>query len=210
MGRCHYEAATSFLQKALRYFRQEGEDFDVAHVTNYLGIVALTHGDMGQATQTFEEGLAVARRIGDRSSAYIALYNLAQVALSRGDHDGAATLFGEGITLSKQLGDRASAAYCLEGLATVASAPGDAERCGRLIGAAERLHEAVGVPVYVYYESHRPTYGRAIAAVRSRLGEERFEEARAEGHAMTFEQTVEYALEREEAAPDSAASGLSG
>jgi predicted ATPase/transcriptional regulator with XRE-family HTH domain len=210
MGRCHYEAATSFLQKALRYFRQEGEDFDVAHVTNYLGIVALTHGDMGQATQTFEEGLAVARRIGDRSSAYIALYNLAQVALSRGDHDGAATLFGEGITLSKQLGDRASAAYCLEGLATVASAPGDAERCGRLIGAAERLHEAVGVPVYVYYESHRPTYGRAIAAVRSRLGEEGFEEARAEGHAMTFEQAVEYALEREEAAPDSAASGMSG
>ena len=84
----------------------------------------------------------------------------------------------------------------------VASTRGQPERCAHLIGAAERLHEAVGVPVYVYYESHRPAYGRAIAAVRSRLGEEGFEEARAEGHAMTFEQAVEYALEREEASPD--------
>jgi hypothetical protein len=32
---------------------------------------------------------------------------------------------------------------------------------------AEGLHEAVGVPIYVYYEPHRPMYGRTITAVRS-------------------------------------------
>ncbi len=76
----------------------------------------------------------------------------------------------------------------------VAGAWGQAERSGRLIGAAEGLHEAVGVPVYVYYEPHRPIYERARAAVRSRLGEVGFEGARAEGQAMTFQQAVEYAL----------------
>jgi hypothetical protein len=70
----------------------------------------------------------------------------------------------------------------------------DAEHCGRLIGAAEGLHEAVGVPVYVYYEPHRSIYRRTMVAVRSRLGEGGSEEARAEGHAMTFEQAIEYAL----------------
>src|SRR3712207_9432680 len=98
----------------------------------------------------FEGGLAVARRIGDRSSTYIALYNLAQAALSRSDYDGAASLLEEGVTLSEQMRDRANVAYCLEGLAVVANARGEAERSGRLIGVAEGLHEAVGVAGYLY------------------------------------------------------------
>lgn len=156
-------------------------------------------GDDRQATPMFEEGLAVARRIGDRTSTYIALYNLALVALSRSDYDGAALLFEEGVTLSEQMGDRANVAYCLEGLAVVADARGATERSGRLIGAAEGLHEAIGVPVHVYYEPHRLMYERTVAAVRSCLGEEAFEEAQEQGREMTFEQAVGYALEREEA-----------
>jgi non-specific serine/threonine protein kinase len=85
-------------------------------------------------------------------------------------------------------------AYCLEGLAVVASARGEAERSGHLIGAAEGLHEAVGVPVYVYYEPHRSLYESTVATVRAKLGEEDFEEARERGRAMTFEQAVAYAL----------------
>jgi hypothetical protein len=120
----------------------------------------------------------VARRIGDRGSAYIALYNLAQVALSYGDHDRAATLFEEGVTLSGQMGDRANVPYSLEGLAVVATARGNAQRSARLIGAAEGLHEAVGVPAYVYYEPYRSLDERTMAAIRSELGEEAFETAR--------------------------------
>ena len=168
-------------------------------MTTFLGMAALMGGDESQAAPMFEEGLAVARRIGDRTSTYIALYNLAQAALSRNDYDGAAPLFKEGVTLSEQMGDRANVAYCLEGLAVVANARGEAERSGRLIGAAEGLHEAVGVPVYVYYEPHRSMYERTVAAVRSRLGRKAFEEARKRGREMTFEQAVGYALEREEA-----------
>jgi non-specific serine/threonine protein kinase len=76
----------------------------------------------------------------------------------------------------------------------VANACGEAERSGRLIGAAEGLHEAVGVPVYVYYEPHRSMYERTVVTVRSELGEEAFEEARADGRRMSFEQAVAYAL----------------
>jgi predicted ATPase/DNA-binding XRE family transcriptional regulator len=199
MSGSNYEAATSHLQEALRSFRQLDDSYGVAHVTTFLGMVALMRGDEGQATAMFEEGLAVARRIGDRSSTYIALYNLAQAALSRSDYDEAALLFEEGVTLSEQMGDRANVAYCLEGLAVVANGRGEAERSGRLIGAAEGLHEAVGVPVYVYYEPYHSMYERTVAAVRSWLGGEAFEEVRAEGRAMTFEQAVGYALEREEA-----------
>ena len=143
----------------------------------------------------------MARQIGDRGSAYIALYNLAQVALSHGDHDRAATLFEEGLSLSGQMGDRANVAYCFEGLAVVASARGEAERCARLVGAAEGLHEAVGVPAYVYYESYRSLYKRTMAAVRSELGAGTFEEARERGREMTFEEAVGHAVEYDEPWP---------
>jgi hypothetical protein len=57
------------------------------------------------------------------------------------------------------------------------------------------------VPVYVYYEPYHSIYERTVAAVRSQMGEETFEEVREEGRAMTFEQAVAYGLEREEASP---------
>jgi predicted ATPase/DNA-binding XRE family transcriptional regulator len=201
MSGSDYEAATSHLKEALRSFRQLDEGYGVAHVTNFLGMVTLMRGDEGQARPMFEEGLAVARRIGDRTSTFIALYNLAQTGLARSDYDGAAPLFEEGVALSEQMGDRANVAYCLEGLAVVANSRGEAERSACLIGAAEGLHEAVGVPVYVYYEPHRSMYERTVAAVRSWLGGEVFEEARERGREMTFEEAVEYALERKEASP---------
>jgi predicted ATPase/DNA-binding XRE family transcriptional regulator len=198
MSGSDHEAATSHLQEALRSFRQLDEGYGVAHVTNFLGMVALMRGNQVQATAMFEEGLAAARRRGDRTSTCTALYNLAQAALSRSDYDEATLLFEEGLTLSEQMRDRANVAYCLEGLAMVANSRGETKRSARLIGAAEGLHEAVGVPVYSYYEPHRSRYERTVAAVRSHLGPDAFEEARAEGMSMTFEQSVAHALEDDE------------
>ena len=82
-GKTDYEAATSHLQEALRSFREVGEDHGVAHMTNFLGMIALRRGEPGRAERMFEEGLEVARRIGDRNSANIALYNLERVMNSR-------------------------------------------------------------------------------------------------------------------------------
>src|SRR4028118_1804055 len=94
------ESATSHLQEALRSFRLLDEGYGAAHVTTLLGMVARMRGDEGRAALMFEEGLAAARRIGDRSSTYIALYNLAQAALSRSDHDGGAPPLEEAARLS--------------------------------------------------------------------------------------------------------------
>jgi tetratricopeptide (TPR) repeat protein len=194
MERSDYEAAVSHLKGALRSYRVVDADYGVALVITFLGMVELMRGEEGEATAMFEEGLSLARRIGDSNSATVALYNLAQMSFSRGDPARAATLFEEAVIISEQVRDRAALAYCLEGLAVVANAQGEAERCARLIGTAEGLHEAVGIPVYVYYELHRSPYESTVAAVRSQMGEA-FEAARADGRAMTFEQAVEYALE---------------
>ena len=71
------------------------------------------------------------------------------------------------------------------------------------------LHEA-GAPVYNHSMPDRSLYERTKAVVRSRPGRPAFEEARAKGQEMPFEQAVEYALEDDEASPTQAASGASG
>jgi hypothetical protein len=168
----------------------------------WLGTVALIQGDQGRAIPMFEEGLAQARRRGDRLGTYNALYNLAQVALARGDHELTSRMLKEGVTLSEEIGDQANLSYFLEGLAMVAGMRGEAERSARLLGAAERLLEEAGASVYNYYKPDRSLYERITVDVRSRLGEEGLGEARAEGRSMTFEQAVAYALEDHDTSPN--------
>jgi predicted ATPase/DNA-binding XRE family transcriptional regulator len=199
MDRKDFKEATSCLEEALAILRRAGEDGVAPVVRIWLGTVALIQGDHDRAVPMFEEGLRQARKRGDRLGTYNALYNLAQVALARGDHELATRMLEEGVTHSEQIGDRANLSYFLEGLAIVAGMEGDAEHSARLLGAAERLLEEAGTSVYNYYKPDRSLYDRTTANVRSRLGEEGFEEAWAEGRTMTFEQAVGYALERDAA-----------
>jgi tetratricopeptide (TPR) repeat protein len=201
MHRRDYEAATSCFEEALPLFRRSGEEVQVPVMHALLGTALLIQGDHDRAVPMFEEGLAMARRRGDRIGVCSALYHLAQVALVREDYGLATRILEEGVAISEQMRDRANLSYFLEGLAVVAGVQGSAERSTRLFGTAEGLLDAVGAPVYNYYKPDPSLYEQTISATRSRLGEADFEEVRAEGRAMTFEQAVAYALEEDDASP---------
>jgi predicted ATPase len=202
LNRQDLETARSWLQEALSLYLEVGDnDQMISNVRNRLGTLLLIQGDHDRAATMIEEGLALARKRGDRLGINDALYVLTQIAQARGDHDLAARRFEEGVALSAEMGDRANLGYFLEGLAVVAGVRVEAKRSVCLFGAAEGLLEAVEAPVYDYFEPNRSLYERTKAAMRSQLGEEAFEAAWAEGRAMTFEQAVEYALGREEASP---------
>lgn len=195
------EAAARFEEALGLYLAAGGNDQMVSFVRTQLGTVLLLRGDRDRAAEMMEEGLAVARRVGDRTSTYVALYNLAQVALAGDDLASAASLLMEGVTLSRDMRDQANLAHFSEALAVVTERRGEPERSARLFGVAEGLLEEVGAPVYNYYLPDRSLYDKTRAAVRSELGEESFEEARNEGRELGFERAVVYALEKDAAAP---------
>jgi tetratricopeptide (TPR) repeat protein len=160
-------------------------------VLNFLGVIPLSQGDFGRAASLFEEGLGVARRVGDRLPIRVSLFNLALSRQAMGDLAGARESLEEGLKLSAEAGDGASAAYFLEGLAGLADDPA---RAGRLFGAGEALLDAQGgAPVYAYAPD-RSRRDRAVAAARSRTDAATFEEAWAQGQSMGLVQAVEYAL----------------
>ena len=200
-ARGDFEAANRHLEESLSIFHASGEEGLAAQVHTWLGMVLLPQGDLDGAEQRFEEGLALGRRIGDRLSIYQALFNLAQLALARSDYDMATSRFSDGIVPAEEMGDHINVAVFLEGLAVVAGARGQDERSARLFGAAEVIIESLGVRRYKDYQPNSSLYEATASAVRSRLGEEGFEEARNEGRAMTPEEAVEYALSEEGQAP---------
>jgi len=184
------DRATRALEEALRMFREQEDDWGAAHILTHLAVVPIRRGDFPLAARYSEEALDLTRRTGDRLAANIALHLLAQAALASGEFARAAGYFRDALGLTFEASDRPNAAFCLQGLAAVAEAHDEPARATRLLGAAEALLESAGVPRYamVDQELHR----RVADAARERLGEQTWEEATAEGRAMSFEEVVSY------------------
>jgi DNA-binding CsgD family transcriptional regulator len=123
-----------------------------------------------------------------------ALDTLCWATLLGGEPERAEAQFEETLTLSKELDDKATITTSLEGLACVAGANGEALRAAKLFGAAEALMGATGSLLSPQESAMLEPYR---ASARSRLGEAGWDEALADGRAMSMEAAIEYALSEE-------------
>jgi DNA-binding CsgD family transcriptional regulator len=192
-----YERAAPLFAEGLVLGRELEDKRTIAYTVHNLGEVARHRGEYGQAVTLYTESLSVSREIEDNFCIVVNLGWLGVVALRQGDHETAAELLKEGLALAQELEKGDFLAMCLEGLAGLAGAEKEAQRAARLFGAAETLREAIGVPIP---PADSPDYDRDVAAARSQLEEAEWEEAWAEGKAMTLEEVIEYTLSEEECA----------
>src|SRR5436309_1522975 len=122
-----------------------------------------------------------------------ALNAAAVLAWMQGDSGAARALFEESLAIRRELGDKGGYAWSVEAFARL-SARVVPERAARLWGAAESLRQSLGLPLP---PNEREEYDRHRSAAREALGEEAFAGAWAEGRAMTSEQAIDYALDRD-------------
>ena len=186
------QRATQLLEEALTMFRETGDQALIASVLAHLGFTFLLQGDLEQAKATSEEAAAMFRVQKHTSYLADALNTLGWVAFLRGDSERARALYAESIRAQREIGAKVSAPENLLGLACVAAARGEAERATRLFGASEALPEAMGAPLEPGEMALQEPY---LAASRSQLDETSWQEAWAEGGAMTLEEAISYALE---------------
>lgn len=156
----------------------------------WLGTVALLRGCFDEAVEQIEQGLASARRRGDRLSAYIALFNLSQVELARGRHADARRHLEEGMRLSLETGDDSNLAYLLDTMAVLEVAEGTLARVPILLGAAQGIREAVGYRGYGYYRPDPAAIEAAADEARSHLGADRYDDALDHGRGRPVEEVV--------------------
>jgi non-specific serine/threonine protein kinase len=147
-------------------------------------VAALSQGDLIQAKSIAEENLALGRQTGDELGVGSALNHLGWVAIRQDDYTSAAGWFAEALSGVPRFGETWMAAYYLEGLAIAAGSRGDHEAAARLFGAAANFGQSAGFRLPPLMEAH---HERAIAGIRTSLGEPAFGMAWASGQTLGLE-----------------------
>ena len=98
----------------------------------YQGLVAAALGGDQQATNLFEQALALARKAGGYFFLAHLLINLGSRALYHGDYEGAASLYTESLPLFQDLNDLTGVGGALAGLGNVAWLQGDHDQALKL------------------------------------------------------------------------------
>ena len=167
---------------------------------------AIFEGGIAAGRDKFEESLALFEALHDTYGSATVQFNLAlaarelgDVALAQGDLTAATTRFAASLPVFQQGGD--AGCWSLAGLAGAAALGGQGERAARLWGAAEAVRERTGKRAA---PASRATYERVVATTRTALGTEGFAAAWAAGRAMTLEQAVLCADERDDEAAGAA------
>ena len=155
--------------------------------------LALDGGDIPRAEALLEESLFLCRRLGERWVSTLALSVLAALALRRGDWDRARTVMRESLVRYRDVGNSVGMANCLEVLA-VAATQREPLLAARLFGAGAAVYEVTGSPRPPLIDSDCE---RALAHLRTVLGEGTSAFAVAAGRRMALEDAVDLGLGRE-------------
>jgi predicted ATPase/DNA-binding SARP family transcriptional activator len=187
-----YADAGALSEESLLIRRALGDKQAIAYSLFNLGRVAIHQSDYTRAKTLFDESMNLFRHIGDTGGIVRSLYYQALMAHLQGDNARAKTLFEQTLTLGREAGPKWVGAAGLLGLAGVAAAQGQAWRAARLCGAAE---VAIAAASTFLETVERAYYDCLVATALGELGQQAFDEAHAQGHALTLEQAIAEALD---------------
>jgi predicted ATPase len=182
--------ARALYREGAAIFTELGDEIFLGRARANLGWLALVAEDYEEARVLAQESLASARRFADFVTVGVNLGNLALAELLGGDLERAAVHLREGLELTRRAHLKRHAAEAIWALAGVAAASGDLAGAGRLHGAAEVIYESIESPPTPI---DRRIEERLIRPARA-ADEPAFDTAQAEGRAMSFRDTVSYAL----------------
>jgi predicted ATPase/DNA-binding SARP family transcriptional activator/DNA-binding CsgD family transcriptional regulator len=189
------EKAATLAEEAVALGRDMDDTGGIARALLIPGLTAVAGGDQERAVALHEESLALARKAGDDVAAALSLGMGVFAFLGQGDNRSAEALCKQSLALPPQPRVLNATAFQLHASAALAVSQGLPVRSARLWGAAESLRETIGATLSpVEQRVHRPY----MEAARRELGEVAWEEAWAEGKAMTIEEAEEYALTERE------------
>jgi predicted ATPase/DNA-binding CsgD family transcriptional regulator len=185
-----YQAAEAAYEECLRIAREMGSKRALAATLTALGRVAIRRRNSERAKALCREALALGQELGDQYSIARTETVLGDATRDEGDSREAMRQYHDSLVLHYRLGAKAEIPLVLERLAATSSRSGRSRAGACLYGAAQALRDALGAPPA---PAVRADYERDAAAMRRVLGDEAFAAARAEGGAMTLEQSIEYA-----------------
>jgi predicted ATPase/DNA-binding CsgD family transcriptional regulator len=152
-------------------------------VLGNLGLAAHGRGDMEQALDLYERSLSEARISEYIPGIVRALRDLGDLARDQDQHHRALSFYQECLSMFDEYGDLTILIDVLGGVALAATAWGQMESAARFLGSAEAFREMLGGAFSV--PTDRMAHERALASLRSGLGEQELQAAWQAGRRMT-------------------------
>jgi tetratricopeptide (TPR) repeat protein len=187
VAREQYAAAEPLLTECAKVARSLGDDHLVAVNLGNLAIAVSAQGDADRAASIFVEALALARSVGDGLLTTEALNFRGLAELRHGSLESAESTFREVLAIARELKDPRTTILGLERFADLAVATHAPGRAATLWGVIARLRDETRVTKHFHDQS-------AHTDARLALGDDAFDRAWREGHAMGLEEAVCYAL----------------
>lgn len=145
-GAARYALATSRLMRLLGLWEERrewatqaksvlGEDAPPQVVGDLLHTLALAHHDLcdyDAARGTYEDSLAIRRRLDNREGMAATLNNLGIIAWARGDYEEARARYQESLDIQRELDDQRGVGASLSNLGSIACTVGDYKEAERL------------------------------------------------------------------------------
>jgi predicted ATPase/DNA-binding XRE family transcriptional regulator len=155
---------------------------DRAFALGAIGLFTSRQGDYQESHARYEASAAIWRELGDTAALGVCLSWLGLNAWCRDEVEDMRAERLAGHTL----------ADCLDWLAALMDVEGRPREAAVLFGAADAHWQASGA---VRYAPERAAHAAELASVQAKVSADEFAAAWAEGHAMSREQAVDYALE---------------
>jgi tetratricopeptide (TPR) repeat protein len=181
------DLATALGKEALALFQEAEVPWGFAGSRMLMARAAHQRGELDQAAAFYEQLLADYQQYGgDEYTAAFSLHGLGAIARAQGNDSRAVSFYAEALSRFDDLGDLGKVAWCLEEVAA-ASGRDHPEQAGRLFAAADALRTAIDVPLP---PAERPAYERAVASVRTALGQPAFDAAWLGGAALSVKAAI--------------------
>jgi predicted ATPase/class 3 adenylate cyclase len=174
--------------EAIACAQRSGDHLLASNLNNDAGVYALRTGDIHAARAYLQHAAQAMRAIG--GEILDLPINMGWVLRQDNDPDGARSSLEAALRMSRRIGDHTGIAYASLGLACLAADVGDWHRAAVLHGAAQAFLGPTGQP----WQELEARYRReSIDQVRTHLGQEQFEQAHAEGMALSSDDALDLA-----------------
>lgn len=186
------EQARAHAEESLKLFRELDDATEQAHALIILGPGAHYEGDNQRGLELIEQAITICRKAGDKRQLAWATSALSVMIRWQGKGDEALLVAKEGLRLAVDLGEKTITVFVSILLAGLAKDRGKIEQALHLLGCVIAWGESFGNRLTPFqWDMIR----RDVDDMRSAVGKEAFNKAWAEGEIMSFEQSVQDALQ---------------
>jgi tetratricopeptide (TPR) repeat protein len=184
------ERAAALYAECLQINRELADSEGTANALYGLAFVAHARGEHQRARAIGGEALALYQSLDHQFGSAWVVYLFGDIARDEGRPAEALASYRRSLATWHERDDPLSASFVLDDIAMLVAQLGEGQRATTLISAAAAMRAAAGA---VLTEGEQAKRNAALAACRAQLGDAAYEEAYAEGGALSAQQAVQLA-----------------